>query len=459
MRRLVLAATMCAAILLSTAAAAVAAPSQAALGVRATAQRMPVRCHPAQAPADFMTLARRLLPSGPATISLNVYDFLGNYEAGVTVQCLVGANGDEKTTDSEGHVEFAGIPVANENGEVMVTLDDGFYDLWKLSWNAAGWTGTLQPGRLPVTLKQSSDGWNTWEYARVWLWADNGGGVERHLAATDIQKTGATTSGYAHTITTGTEQLTKGAVYFWNDEGLELNVAGTAVSPGVQATPSASPVADESKAQRIWPGGWGSGKPGATVNLVLNKYPAGWATEIWGLADYPATAQWSKRVKAFTTSGKTSQTKKVTIPTTVKPGYTYYISADHVDENGVLSLITRFQVCTLKPSKASIRRGTAINLSGVVPIKGHYGSKKGTRKYVTIYKTTSSKIAKLQPQALGGKAKAAGWTKLARVRTDGLGKYLKKSVKPAKTTWYCVWYPGDSWYWGAWTSTAKVTVK
>ena len=36
-----------------------------------------------------------------------------------------------------------------------------------------------------------------------------------------------------------------------------------------------------------------------------------------------------------------------------------------------LSLSTWFQVCTLKPSRATVRRGTAIALSGVVPIKGH----------------------------------------------------------------------------------------
>ena len=96
----------------------------------------------------------------------------------------------------------------------------------------------------------------------------------------------------------------------------------------------------------------------------------------------------------------------------------------------------------------------------MVPIKGHYGGKTGTRKYVTVYKTTSSKLAaKGQPPVAGGGSRAAGWTKVGRVRTDGLGRYRKGSIRPGRTTWYAVWYPGDSWYWGAWTSLAKVTVR
>jgi len=96
-------------------------------------------------------------------------------------------------------------------------------------------------------------------------------------------------------------------------------------------------------------------------------------------------------------------------------------------------------------------------MSGVVPIKGHYGSKKGTPKYVTLYKTTSAKTAKAQPKYAGGRTVKA-WTKVGRTRTDGLGKY-KLSTRPGKTTWYCAWYAGDNSYWGAWTSVAKVTVR
>ena len=77
-----------------------------------------------------------------------------------------------------------------------------------------------------------------------------------------------------------------------------------------------------------------------------------------------------------------------------------------------------------------------------------------------IYKTTSSRLAaKGQPPVNGGGTRAAGWTRIGRVRTDGLGKYRKGSVRPGRTTWYAVWYPRDAWYWGAWTSLVKVTVR
>ena len=200
---------------------------------------------------------------------------------------------------------------------------------------------------------------------------------------------------------------------------------------------------------------WGSGKPGTATWLVLNNYPDGWVNDIFGVADYPSSAK-VKSFGTFTSTGAANDGKRMTVPSTAAPGYAYYVWASH--DSGPLSLETWFQTCTLKPSKATVARGAAITLSGIVPIKGHYGSKKGTRKYVTIYKTTSAKVAKSQPAKAGGAA-VKGWTRIGKVRTDGLGKYRKGSIRPSRTTWYCVWYPGDAQYWGAWTSVAKVTAR
>ena len=96
-----------------------------------------------------------------------------------------------------------------------------------------------------------------------------------------------------------------------------------------------------------------------------------------------------------------------------------------------------------------------------MPIKGHYGSKKGTPKYVHVYKTTSSSWRpRASRPANGGALARQGWIKVGKVRTDGLGKYRKGSDPPrhgrpgtASGT------RGDAWYWGAWTSVAKVTVR
>ena len=362
-------------------------------------------------------------------------------------------------TDTAGHVDLTGVAAAtSDNGEIAVYLagaDDGMYDLTGMYWNAS-WTGALQPGRLPLTITRSSlVGWNGWSEARVRLYSEKG--LETHMARTDVTRTGSYTAGYARTITTGPETLSAGTVYFWDDEGMELPVSGIAVSSGATAGPSLDVY--EADAHRIWTDYWGSGKPGTVTWLGLENYPYGWTNRIGGVASWPLTAS-EKSLGSLTSDGSTAPDwKRFTVPSTMAPGYRFYVWSEHTD--GPLALLTWFQTCTLKPSRATVSGGTAIALSGVVPIKGHEGSKKGTPKYVTIYKTTSSTLAaKGQPAAPGGSLRAAGWTKVgSRVRTDGLGKYRKGSIRPARTTWYAAWYPGDSWYWGAWTSVAKVTVR
>jgi hypothetical protein len=465
MRRLFAAAVVCAAVLLVMAPAALAltAPLHGAAAPGPAKHNLAARSQALRAPAAFVPLARRIL-TGSGTISLNVYSFLGQPEVGADTNWWVSTVDDYGTgsgvTDVNGHVDMTGVPAATSaNGEIAVLLDpavnpdNGAYDLWNLSWGDTGWIGGLQPGLLPVPIVRSSEaGWNTWSAARVWLWAENADQV--HLARTDITPTGPTTYGNARTITTGPETLTAGALYFWDNQGLELPVSGLAVSPGVQA--DWGPTAYQSQAQRVWMDYWGSGKPGTRTWLALNNYPAGWLNHIAGVADYPRSAR-VRDFGTFTTTGRTNDDwKRITIPSTAAPGYAYWVWASHDD--GPLSLQTWFQTCTLKPSKATVYKGTSISLSGIVPIKGHYGSKRGTRKYVTIYKTTSATTARYQPNRTGG-ATVRGWTKVARVRTDGLGKYRKGSVSVPRTTWYCAWYPGDSWYWGAWTSVAKVTAR
>ncbi len=286
----------------------------------------------------------------------------------------------------------------------------------------------------------------------MWLWAHQSSGSQVHQAASNIARSGSFADGYVRTIQTGPETLGSGAAYFWDNEGVELAVDGIQVAPGQTAT--SGPTAYEADAQRLLMGYWGSGKPGSAAWVVMDNYPDGWVNDISGVADYPATAK-QKYFGSFTCDGAQYDSKKITIPSTAAPGYAYWIDASHT--SGPLDLWASFQVCTLKPSKSAVSPSASISLSGVVPIKGHYGSKRGTPKYVTIYKTTSAKTAKAQPAVSGGKT-VKGWSKVGRVRTDGLGKY-KLSTRPGKTAWYCVWYAADAWYWGAWTSVAKVTVR
>jgi hypothetical protein len=459
MRRVSVTAIICAAFILLAASSAAAAPRHAASGAGLTAHNAALS-HGGQGQTAYAPLAKRLL-SGTGTISINVYSWAGLPEVGASTSWWVFSGADygtgEGTTDSSGHVEMTGVPAAtDQNGEIAVAIDAtdrGAYDLWNLGWSDTGWIGGLQAGRLPVTFVPSTDsGWNSWSAARVWLYAHNAGD-EVHLAASNIARSGSSATGHARTIQTGPETLYGGAAYFWDNEGMELAVAGIAVGPG--QTAAAAPVAYEADAQRLWVDGWGSGKPGSSAWVVMENFPNGWTNAIFGAADYPSTAP-LKSFGEFTCTGSDFEAQRITIPRTAAPGYAYWIEATHT--SGPLDLWTMFQVSTLKPSRAKVSSSSSVSLSGIVPVKGHYGSKKGTPKYVTLYKTTSAKLAKSQPKAFGGKRTAAKWVKVGRVRSDGLGRY-KLSTRPGKTTWYCAWYAGDSWYYGSWTSVAKVTVR
>ena len=269
MRRLFVAATLCAAILLCGAPVALAltAPLHPVGHTRADAH-VPYATRSAdRAPLRYSPLARRIL-SGTGTISLNVYSYAGLAEVNAEADWWVSTDTDYgfgyAFTDASGHVDLTDVPEAtSSNGEVAVYLDNttdyGMYDLYNMNWPATGFIGGLQPGRLPFTLVRDANGWDQWPAARVRLWAQNAGG-EVHLARTDIPQTGATTSGYAHTISTGPESLVAGTVYFWDDEGMELPVSGIPVSSGAQASPTQT--VDQADAQRLWMDYWGSGKPG-----------------------------------------------------------------------------------------------------------------------------------------------------------------------------------------------------
>ena len=256
MRRLFVAVTLFAAVLLCAppAALALTAPLHPVGHTRADAhvpyaKRSADRC---AAQIQYEPLARRIL-SGIGTISLNVYTYDGQPEVNAEADWWVSTDSGDGTgyafTDPSGHVDLTGVPAAaSNNGEVAVFLDNttdyGMYDLYNMSWGDTGLNGALQPGRLPFTLVRDADGWYRWSAARVRLWAQNTGG-EIHMARTDIPQAGsATTRGYARSISTGPESLVGGSVYFWDDEGTELPVDGIQVSSGrrrAQLRPSIRP--------------------------------------------------------------------------------------------------------------------------------------------------------------------------------------------------------------------------
>ena len=196
---------------------------------------------------------------------------------------------------------------------------------------------------------------------------------------------------------------------------------------------------------------WGSGKPGTVAKVRHWNFPADWTLDFYGYGETPSGLP-EKSYGSLLTTGADPFTKTVTIPTRATPGYWYVLQTNHRD--GALTLDTPFQVCTLKSSKAAVRRGGSIKLRGIIPTEGHWGSTPGKVKYVTIYRRTRSVSA--APKVWNPTTR--GWTKVARIRASGLGKYTSAYLKPTRTTWYVVRYSHDNWYYGGYTSVLKVRV-
>lgn len=416
-------------------------------------------------------------PTGAGVVSLNVSTFEGNPQADARGLCIV-VYKDESwypgtleylQADPSGTITFRDVPAAADpnvrSAHIVVrtaAAPDDYYKLDQMSWPAEGLTASLRPGHLPLTITRDESlgsGWASWDKVEVLLWTGPLLG-EGHIALSHLSapRSAGSVDGNANTIALGAETLSGGWLKFSQDQGLVLPVAGTNVSPGTATTPLS---VDQKQAQRVEMRGFGSGKPGTRTQILLDNYPAGSTNDIFGEPAYPKSAQ--VKLGTFTTTGGASDRATVTIPKTAVPGYKYWVSAVRTDipsrDRTEFFLATSFQTCTLKPSKATIARGGRITLSGVVPVAGHQGKVPGTPKTVTIYRTTSSKVAaKGQPSVRGG-GTVAGWTKLGSAKTDGLGKYSKRSIKVSRTTWYCVWYGSDADYSGGWTTPAKVSAK
>jgi hypothetical protein len=461
MRRPLLAAASGAAMLLLAVPAAGATPVTS----HARAASPVIHSRAAQAeqhrlPFRFVPLGRRL--TGAGTIDLTVKKYDGTVDSGAQASWSVTSRGQfahgTGTTDASGQVAMHDVPAAAAAGEIAVlpnTADGGVFDLSDMTWGDSGWAGTLQPGRLSLSLMHSDQSTlPPWPYAVVNLYS--GSGAETHAATTFVTRDGSQTHAAPSTIPLAAgEDLTTLCINWWSDMGSEVQLTGKQTSPGVTTTTTDKYWEDT--ASFITLPGWASGKPGTKTTLYLGYFPLGWTNRIGAVADYPATAT-PKSYGDLPSDGMTYQGMDLTIPASMPPGYSYWVWADHVE--GHLSLTTSFQTCTLKPSKTSVAKGNAVTLSGVVPIQGHYGNHKGTPKTVTIYWTTNAKLVKAgQPSKPGGTPHVDGWMRAGTARTDRLGKYVKAGITPARTTYYVAWYPKDAEYFGAWTSLTKVTVR
>jgi hypothetical protein len=454
MRRLYVAATVCAALLLPAAAAYAVPPGHIGAGHHTPRADSPAVADDAgalSAKRAFAPLGARLT-SEAATVYGRLVDSYGTPRSGAWVEALseVGSTWywREDQTASDGFFSMNDA-VPTGNGEIWAYPEDDSTLMRSVgAWASGGSYGyVLYPGRISVTGHRGGR-WGDFREIAVRLWGDA-------TYAKGVVYAGDKTS----TPVTGDVEALNGsywggsAKFFW-DEGVEFYGSVNVAS----GTDSGALTVDETAAQRIWFTSpyWYSGKPGANVRVAIEGFPDGWINEVTGYTDDPQGTA-SKAFGKHTSTGTGTQYKTYKIPGTAKPGYGYWIGFQHVDASGSLYplyLEELYQVCTMKTSKTRIRKGTKIRVKGIVPTEGHWGTRKGKTKVVTLYahKGTAKVPTKWNP-------KSQGWVKVGSVRTNGYGAYTTPYFKPLKTLTLVVRYPGDDWYYDGYTSTQKVTVR
>jgi hypothetical protein len=451
MRRLFVAVAVCAALLVLTGVASAARQHDVRAG-----QHEPRSAHePAvgglSGKAGFAPLGARLA-TATATIQGTLRDSGGAYLEGADMEWDSWVSAESKwywgtgTTVSDGAFSMNAAPTTN--GEIWAYPDADS----TLARGARTWAGgsaydeSLYPGRVSVTGYRGGR-WGDFTKLTV------------RLSGSDRYSKGAVTAGdTTSTPVSGLVDVLDGSYYtgsvkfFW-DEGVEFS-GSIGVTSG--ATSGTSISVDEAEAQRVWMQTplWYSGKPGATVGMRLENFPAGWINRVTGYTDDPAGTA-ARTFGTWTSPGSATSSLKVTVPSAAKPGYGYWIGFQHVDASDSeypLYVEEMYQVCTLKASRTSVKAGTKIRVTGVIPTQGHWGSQAGLKKTVTLYahKGTASVPSTWSPK---------GWTKVGSVKANGLGAYTTPYFKPLKTLTLVVRYPGDDWYYDAYTSTQRVTVR
>lgn len=407
------------------------------------------------------------VPSGTGVITGTVKDFSGSLLPGALLQVpWPDGSVSSATTDGGGLYTLSGVPAVSGTGALFMTppVDDYMLGREELTWADPGpTTFDFQPGRMSVVLTRSGP-WKGWTRCDVQLY---GHGADPYVTAVyadqGIRRSAADTSLVVH----GVANLLPGAydaatVNFWANEGLEVILDPGAAQVTEGALSGATLVANEKDA--LWAAmtsRWASGSPGKNVILALGNFPE---SGVWGRARGYSEYE-HRAVREYGQFGVYPSDwpgglvpKTLRVATTAPVGYQYYLGLQH--EEGPLYLEVAYQVCTLKPSQAAISRGSAIRLSGTIPLAGHYGTQPATAGVkVAVFKRTT---AANQPASWSS---PKGWTKVATLQTDGNGNYRTGRLWPPRSTWYVVRYPGstnagtEQYYWKAFTSVVKVTVR
>lgn len=380
--------------------------------------------------------------AGPCTVTGTLLDFAGAPVPRVWVEILTSEDGVETLvgadlTAEDGSFVVAGVPETT-SGEVRASVGAETYRSVGHAFTAAGPNAVvLRPGRLDVTLDLQGD--RRWRPPfLVESWGARGG------ARTWVHGRRGTAAALA-------PDCTYAVAYPYSNQAIEWFGPAIAVTPGVRA---GSIAFNRAQARSAWFAAprWRSGAPGATTSVVFANWPAGYAVGFAGTEIAPDGR--TRRWPSISTSGRATFTRSFHIPSTATPGYTYEVHILRTDPGSRLDLTLHFQVATLAATPRAIVEGESVRLSGVVPTRGHWGSKPGEEKVVTLYARTSR-----AGQPTSWDATRSGWTRIGAYRTDGYGVYQTARLRPKRTTWYVVRYSGDDTYFRAYSSVVRVAVE
>ena len=131
------------------------------------------------------------------------------------------------------------------------------------------------------------------------------------------------------------------------------------------------------------------------------------------------------------------------MPSTAKPGYSYWFGFQHVDASGdsqPLYVETAYQVCTIKPSKASVTKGTD-PCHGHRPHRGPLGSQLGPQDRLSVWHKGTAPVPTTQ------KAKKSWFQVGKSLKCTGTGAYATPYFRAGGLTGtFLVYYEGDDWY-------------
>lgn len=356
--------------------------------------------------------------------------------------------------DNAGSPVYGGLGTTNAAGQfsllnVLVTAT-GTLDVFPagstlyLERSALNFTDgasfVIRPGYVTFTTDHAAPG-TPWTSVYVQTYGPGGisGTALRPVNLSDVSGTVmATSTSVDHAV-----------AYWFINEGKELTLPSPiAVTPGALSTSGFTISEGGSQFISVTSPAWASGAPGTKVTLEVDNWIAPMTAGFSFTSQDPQDGKTYPWATPFVGSATASRAITLTIPKQLKPGYAAHIHMRGTDaSSSLLDLYDRFQICTLVGSKTSIAKGASVRLSGVIPANG-------IAKKVVLY----SRITKASAQPSKWDAARAGWKKVVTISASKTGAFKSGLLKPTRTTWYVVRYPGDSTNFDAFTAVLKVAV-